>query len=127
MQQLIKHLRGGCLCTTPIKDENDIVAVLTEKRMKHIFPSCERLTTVCDFHHWENMFRFVRIWVGHLLDYNGEEGRWKKEMASLPPRVAWAVCAAHGTLGGEQHWPHVQGGLPCSLPPCSTHVAVHLV
>lgn len=51
-----------------------------------------------------------------MLVYNGEEGRWKKEMASLLPQVAWAVCVAHGTLVGEQRWPQVQGGLPCSLP-----------
>lgn len=55
MQQLIEHLRGGCVWTTPIKDENEIVAVLTKKRMKQIFPSCKRSTTVSDFHHWENM------------------------------------------------------------------------
>lgn len=30
--------------------------------MKQIFPSCERLTVVSDFRHWENMLCVVSIW-----------------------------------------------------------------
>lgn len=42
---------------------------------KQIFPSCKRLTVVSDFGRWENMLCFVRVWVGRLLAYRGEEER----------------------------------------------------